>query len=184
MRRPIPSVSYLNECVDYTPETGALIWRVRPRRHFRSERVWKIWNTRFAGTPAFNIDAGNGYRVGCLDSTVYMAHRIAWVIYNGEIDEREVDHINGARDDNRMQNLRLVTPTENRRNAAIPRHNTSGFVGVGFRQSKGRWCAYITVDNRSRHLGYFSSKEDAVQARQEAERAIGFHPNHGRASCG
>ena len=181
--KPIPDREYLIECVELDTQAGSLLWKRRPVSHFKSKRAYSTWNSRYAGKPAFRTPNGRGYLVGCLDYQSLFAHRVIYTLVYGEVGDGQIDHINGDRTDNRPSNLRLVTPLENRRNAAIPRTNKSGVVGVSFRPDKGRWRACINVSDKSKHLGYFSTIEEAVSARRSAEKLLGFHPNHGRGQC-
>ena len=65
----------------------------------------------------------NGYITVTLNGKQLLAHRIVWKAFNGEIPEgMEVDHINTIRDDNRLENLRLTTPKENRNNPHTIKH--------------------------------------------------------------
>lgn len=75
-----------------------------------------------------------------------------------------VDHRNGNGLDNRRANLRLATRSQNGANSGLSRRNTSGYKGVSWRSDLGRWHSSIKIDGRSRHLGYFNSREDAAQA--------------------
>ena len=82
-----------------------------------------------------------------------------------------VDHINGDRLDNRRGNLRFANNAENMRNRTkLPAHNASGVIGVGWYKKTGRWKARITVNYKDIHLGYFTSFEDAVAVRKQAEK--------------
>jgi len=119
-----------------------------------------------------------GYRNGCIDGISLYAHRVAWALYFGEWPDGEIDHINHDHADNRICNLRSVTRAENLRNLPKMRHNTSGVTGVYRRKDK--WLAAIRVDRKLIRLGYFHSFNDAVAARELAERQYRFHPNHGR----
>ena len=93
-----------------------------------------------------------------------------------------IDHIDGDPLNNRLENLREVSPQESSRNLSIPRHNTSGCVGVQYtsnRHAKKKWRAQVTVDNRQIQR-QFSTREEAVAQRRAWEKEYGFHPNHGR----
>lgn len=75
-----------------------------------------------------------------------------------------VDHRNQNGLDNRRLNLRAATQSENIANARRRKDNTSGFRGVTFNKRVGRWAAQITVDRKTRGLGYFATAEDAARA--------------------
>lgn len=81
----------------------------------------------------------------------------------------QVDHINGIKHDNRKQNLRIVTNQQNHMNKGVSKNNSSGTVGVSFSKHKGKWRAYITLNDKQKSLGYYYKKEDAIKARKEAE---------------
>jgi hypothetical protein len=76
----------------------------------------------------------------------------------------QVDHENGFGLDNRRSNLRVATPKQNQGNARIRKDNTSGYKGVGWYKAGQQWRAYITVDKRLVHLGYFIDLTDAARA--------------------
>lgn len=159
----------------YDPETGRLTWL---RREGDSQGI-KYFNTRFSGKEAGRMDK-YGYRAIIIQGKDYLAHRLAWLYVHGEWPENEIDHINGIRDDNRIQNLRSVTHRVNARNLATPKNNTSGRIGVSWNRRDGKWAARIKNQGRLIYLGYFDSFEDACTAREAAEVEFGFHPNHGR----
>jgi len=75
-----------------------------------------------------------------------------------------VDHANGNPLDNRKINLRICIQKENLANARIPSHNTSGYKGVTYFKRDGRYRAYIKIDQKQYHLGYFNTKEEAAIA--------------------
>lgn len=91
----------------------------------------------------------------------------------------EIDHINGDGLDNRAVNLRLVSKRENNKNKRLQENNTSGFNGVSFDKKVGKWHAYVKINRKRRTLGYFSLKSDAIKAREDANRKLKFHSNHG-----
>lgn len=162
----------------YDPETGSLSWKQRPRSDFKSLRAEKAWNAKYAGKEAGYIDR-NGYRTVAIDNRHYFAHRLIWLMVHGQWPD-QIDHIEGNRADNRLHMIREVNETENKRNMAAPRTNTSGCVGVIWRKNRRRWQAGIVVANKLKYLGNFKSKTDAIACRKQAERDLGFHENHGR----
>lgn len=158
------NVRELREWFDYDCETGSIIWKRRPRG------------------VAIRDDAGcvNGrYRRICFKGVLYSAHRLAWSIYYGEDPgDCEIDHINHNSFDNRIKNLRLTDRRGQVRNRKLSKNNRSGYLGINLLKS-GRWRATIGNTTGRKHLGYFSSKEDAIKARKAAEEKMGYHPNHG-----
>lgn len=84
----------------------------------------------------------------------------------------EVDHINKIKHDNRKENLRTCAHIDNSRNVGIKKNNTSGIIGVSYisRERKKRWYAYININYKMKSLGYYSTKEEAIKVRLEAEK--------------
>lgn len=164
-------VQSLRELMLYEPQSGLLTWRERPRKFFKSDQEWRRWNTRYARTRAFNRNQ-QGYRDGMILRRTYREHHVVWALHHGDWPAGLVDHINGIRDDNRIENLRVVTRSENARNRRLSAANSSGANGVY--RHKERWRATITVS-----LGTFDTFDEAVAARKLAEAGLGFHPNHG-----
>ena len=177
------SVDKLRELLKYDPETGKLIWLPRPQSMFKTEKAGKIWNTRFSGKEALNtVSNHKGHFRGMILWATYSAHQVCWALHHGEWPEDQIDHINGDSQDNRLVNLRPVNTRENCRNQGIPKNNTSGVSGVHLRKDNQKWRAYINGDKGRVHLGTFSTKEEAVNARASALVKFGYHENHGRAT--
>ena len=83
----------------------------------------------------------------------------------------QVDHIHGenTRNDNRKDNLRIVTPSQNGMNIGLKSNNTSGVTGVSWRKDINKWTSYITVEGNDIRLGSYLNKKDAILARKQAE---------------
>ena len=84
-----------------------------------------------------------------------------------------VDHKNGDRLDNRKENLRPVTNSQNAMNYGVPNNNTSGYRGVALDKRlwrKKNWRARIVVGGKEIFLGYWSTKQGAALARKLAEK--------------
>lgn len=167
---------FLRELLAYDPETGVLVWKVRGRHLFTSDREHKRWNGRYGGKTAFSPNR-NGYLDGMVFRQMQRAHRVAWAIYYGVWPTHDIDHINGVRTDNRISNLRSVDRRANSRNQKLRSTNKSGVMGVC--RIRGRWRAYINV-KRATHIGTYDTFDEAVEARRQAERRLGYHENHGR----
>jgi len=170
--------------IDYDPQTGAMYWKPRELQHFAGDArsadiAQRKWNTRFAGKPALN-SLSNGYLTGHLNYVQVYAHRIAWMHYYGaDVDTgMYLDHANGCRTDNRIENLRLVTPLQSAFNLP-PRGTYSTHKGVKFDARRGHWYARIRVDGVDRSLGRFPDEETAAEAyRKAAAEHQGEHAYH------
>lgn len=151
--RLLPSRKELARLFAYDAATGALHWHNDGSRADRSDGKAIYREVRFFGQS-------------------WLAHRVVWKMLTGQ-EPDVVDHISGDKQDNRFGNLRSVSSALNSRNRALP-EPTHGVHGVYPQGS--RWKATAG----GRHLGLFSNKEDAVEARRVALDALDYHPNHGR----
>ena len=158
-----------NEFLTYNSETGDLIWKVRDRKHFPSDRSWKWWNVRFAGKVAGCIN-GIGYREIGVNGNNYLSHRLAWLLHYGAWPTNEIDHINNDPADNRIENLREATHFQNMRNRSSVKESTSKYLGVYWDKQHDKWKAQIRVDGTKYHLGYFTVEKDAARAYNEAAK--------------
>lgn len=133
-----------------------------------------------AGSEA-GADHGNGYVIVGIEYSHFYRHRIVWEMFNGPIpDGLFINHINGIRGDDRIENLELVTQALN--NSSIKRknlnvNNTSGVAGVYYCNTRNKWKADIIHNGRKYCLGSFDLFEDAVVAREQAEKEIASGKN-------
>ena len=83
----------------------------------------------------------------------------------------DIDHKNGkpTRNNNRKENLRIATCSQNQMNRGLQANNKSSVTGVIWHQRDKVWEAYITVNKKRIYLGRFANFEDAVKVRKEAE---------------
>ena len=119
---------------------------------------------------ALNI---KGYVHARCDGKKVLAHRLIWVWHNGPIPEGlQIDHINGVRNDNRIENLQLLTPRQNvaKGKAACKPGNLP--TGVSLSANRQRFSACIEHNRKNKHLGIFDTAEEASAAYQLALEAI------------
>lgn len=178
---PLPSKSRLRELFEYDWDTGNLIWKKRPLSEFKTVQAGRTWNARECGTVAGYIEP-RGYRIIFVGEGKYSAHRLVWAYHHYDPEELQIDHINQTKTDNRIQNLRPVTNTENNCNVKLRANNTSGCVGVSWSKRARKWHAQIKANGKRIHIGLFSEKDAAIAARDEASKRFGFHKNHGKAA--
>jgi hypothetical protein len=101
---------------------------------------------------------------------------LAWTIFYGVEPDGLIDHINGNPSDDRLVNLRVVTPRENSLNCKMSKNNKSGYTGV-YKTTQGRF----TVTYRGIYLGNFATFEEAVSVRQEKENECPYRTSrHGK----
>lgn len=170
---------YAHKRLSYDPDTGIFRWKEAGPEFFMTQRAFKTWNGRYAGTEAGNLDVTGYSRIG-FRGKLPLAHRLAWLMVKCVWPERFLDHIDGDKTNNRILNLREVDGFQNQRNCPKRKDNSSGVTGVSFKKKSGKWAANISLDGKQRHLGYFNTKEDAIAVRKAAERTHGYHKNHGR----
>lgn len=115
----------------------------------------------------------DGYiQINLLDGSQRKAHRLAWLYMTGEFPNGILDHIDGDRTNNKWDNLREVTYSQNSMNSRFRKNNTSGYKGVSFDKKYQKYEAYIWKQNKKTNLGYFDSPEDAHAAYAKASEII------------
>jgi hypothetical protein len=154
----------LRELLRYEEHSGVFTWMVTRTGKAR------------AGSVAGRL-TNHGYRQIQIDGRYYHAHRLAFVYMLGRWPEQQVDHKDGVRDHNAWGNLREATPAENGQNRRTQRNNSTGFMGVSFVASRGKYVAMIAVGRNRKNLGWFGTGDAASLAYQEAKaRLHGFQP--------
>ena len=142
----------LKEILNYNPENGLFYWKINKKGHVKSGDI-----------------AGSNHKKGYISIRIngkdYLAHRLALIISEHKIlPNKQVDHINGDKKDNRITNLRLVTYSENNQNVGRRKDNLSGFKGVGFDNRRKKWRSRIRANDKMIWLGYFNTPEEAHEA--------------------
>lgn len=146
----------LKELFEY--KDGHLYWLVNRGYH-------KV-KGKLAGTKEsrgyWQISIGRGH--------VYKAHRLIYLLLTGD-NPKTLDHINGDRLDNRIENLRPSTDSQNQWNKRIHKNNKTGVPGV-FKKRNSYW-AYVGLNNKRITLGYYKTIEEAAKVVSEAR--INYH---------
>ena len=111
---------------------------------------------------------GNGYlRVSVLGKYFYV-HRIVFMWHFGYLPN-EIDHIDGNKSNNKIENLREATHLQNGKNLTLRLSNKVGINGVRFDSDRRKWASSICINKKKKHLGRFANIEDAILARKNAE---------------
>ena len=101
-----------------------------------------------------------GYKVLKFDGTAYLEHRLIWAWHHGECPEF-IDHIDNDPTNNRLENLRPASFSENMRNAKLGKKNTSGVKGVYWCKAKKKWKAVLTYNGKQNYLGRYKDLAEA-----------------------
>lgn len=136
------------EDIHYDPRTGFMWWT-------------RGGTGRKLKTPIGTVSP-NGYRNVTLDGKQYKAHQVVWFLHHGEWPE-ELDHTNRNKDDNRIENLRVVSRSTQQHNRVMPLP-TSGIVGAHWNKRKQKYKSSIRINGKTIHLGYFNCPTSASLA--------------------
>lgn len=136
------SQSELKQILTYNKDTGIFTWV----NSGKGRNINKVGN----------IDSYGYLRIHILGKT-YKAHRLAWLYIYGQFPKNLIDHLDGDKSNNKINNLQDVTPLKNSRNKKS--HRNGHLLGTSFNKKCKKWSAQIRI-----HLGYFDSKEEAHKA--------------------
>lgn len=125
----------------------------------------------------FAID--HGYPVAMVNSKKTYLHNLVMDVQKEK--GFVVDHINGNKLDNRVENLRVISQKGNASNRVLSKVNTSGTTGVKWDGRIKKWIASIAPDGKTIHLGSFSEIGDAIKSRKQAEVKY-FEPLYNKAN--
>ena len=156
--RHLPPAAVLRDVFSYDPDSGILTRRKTGKAITRKDK--------------------ERYILVAFKKTTYLAHRVIWVIWYGSDPIGPLDHINGLRHDNRIHNLRCISPAQNTQNRKLQKSNTSGAKGVYWHKPKKRWAAQIKVAGKKINLGRYLTLEQAKEAYQQASKR--FHGEYGQ----
>ena len=152
----------LKSQLNYNKDTGIFTWMVSNNNKIK------------IGSIAGSLHKQSGYiRIAVL-GIQYQAHRLAFLYETGHMPEKVIDHINGVRADNRIVNLRDVSPTENNQNQKVCQvsNHSSKLLGVTFNENANKWQAQISRNGRNFYIGLFVDKSVAHENYLQKKREI------------
>lgn len=171
MEKDCPTGNEVKTLLSYSLESGIFTRLTRPARRTRVGEI--------AGSLS-----KTGYLTICIRGKNYYCHRLAWLLMTGSWPIEHIDHVNGDRIDNRWINLRAATPSQNQQNRLrLSVKNTSGFTGVYWSASTGKWAAEIKIDRIKVRLGYFDEPAAAHEAYARAKAVLHPYGPRESASC-
>ena len=164
--KALPTQERLKELLEYNPQTGIFT------RKITSSNAKK-------GSIAGGMNS-SGYNVISIDSKHYRAHRLAWMyVYGEDPSSFIVDHINRDQLDNRINNLRLVSPLQSSANTGKHSDRISNLPKGVYQQKSGNYQAQIHCRGKRHYLGTFASIEEAAKAYQrKADELHGAFASH------
>lgn len=164
VKRLLPelTVGRLRDTLKYCPSTGLFSWLKPP--------AYSVRRGDIAGCES----SADGYIKIRIDGTLYPAHRLAMLYIYQRWPEEMVDHKNGIRSDNRLDNLRFANNSENQQNrrSAQSNNKSSGLLGVYWCERVGAWGANVSLRGRRHHAGFYETPELAHQAYLEKKRQV------------
>ena len=166
-RKNISTAKCFADLFSYDDVDGSIRWLVpRPKRK--------------VGDEAGSIRSDGRYKTVhatiCGKKKRYYAHRIIWELNNGKIPKDMcIDHIDGNGINNHINNLRLVTRSENQRNSRLPKNNTSGQMNI-HKHNDGAFNVAVC----GKYIGRSKNIAEAISMRDLAQKGFSCHQNHGR----
>ena len=144
---------FLNQILTY--KDGQLYW-IASRKG----------GTATAGSLAGCKNSG-GYWHTRVNGSRYANHRLIFLMHHGYLPEF-IDHIDGNRENNRIENLRKASRQQNNCNARIRMDNTSGVKGVNWHKKTGKWTVRVQINKTRKCFGLFDDLELAQLVAVEA----------------
>jgi hypothetical protein len=143
----------VHECFDYLD--GVLYWKIKPAIRVK------------VGQPAGTLDKKTGYYRLNVDLKTYKIHSLIFLYHNGYLPNF-VDHVDGNKINNKIENLRAATRSQNCMNQKISTKNTSGTKGVMWHKRDKKWFVQLRVNSKCHSFGYYDDKELAELVAIEA----------------
>ena len=138
----------LKEVLKYNRNTGVFTWKKNLSRTAREGKSAGWYE--------------EGYICIQVKGRAYRANRLAYLYMKGEWPKHLVDHINRVKDDNRWNNLRHATNSQNNINSKKQKNNTSGYKGVSWHKASGKWSVGIGYKGKRQNLGLYNNIQEAA----------------------
>jgi hypothetical protein len=113
----------------------------------------------------------NGYRVIAYKGLRFYVHQAIFLMHNGYLPEY-IDHADGNNTNNKVENLRACTQSQNVANKRMQSNNTSGYRGVWWDKTKNKWTAEVWFNRKKKFLGRFLNKDEANEVAMLAREML------------
>ena len=147
---------YISEHIRYEKSTGLIFWKKEPGIGIKNIKDRRAGTTRLTKYDRY-------FRVKLLNKK-YLVHRVIWLLEYGVFPSGTLDHINGDRSDNRIENLREVSHFDNMQN----RENKRLGKNIGVLRIRKSWGYRIQKNGKTKIKSGFKTEQDAVRAREGA----------------
>ena len=141
---------------------------------YRNGHLWwiKPSGPRVKSGYQFGTDRRDGYRHGKFFGKRYLEHRLIWLYHYGNWPKDLLDHTNGIKHDNRIENLREATRKQNSYNRKSSKGASSKYKGVHWSKAKQKWVSQYTDGDKNYHLGYYNTELEAAKAYRKATEEL------------
>lgn len=164
------SIQQLKQLIIPDFESGKLLWS---DRNENTSSRHKSFNTRFANKPALDCYDGK-YLSGSIYNKKYRAHIVIYALYHGRWPDKQIDHINQDKLDNRVSNLREVDRADNQRNMSINTLNKFNESNISI-----TYNSKYRVRFGKKHIKTLDTLEEAVEVRDKYKEVLGYSQSHG-----
>lgn len=123
------------------------------------------------GNLVCNKLSSNGYNILGFFGKRYYQHQIIFLMHHGYLPKC-IDHINQNKADNRIENLRDVTVSENGQNSKLSKRNTTGIKGIAFNKARNQYVVQKMINKQSIFGGWFYKLEDAINCLNKINRSV------------
>lgn len=162
---------YSKKYLKYDPDSGDLTYKIASKM-----------NRIKPGTKVDKLGPYGYYRISLFverQKVDVQVHRLVWFMHYGAWPDGDIDHIDHVKTNNKIKNLRCVTPAQNMMNTGVPKNNTSGYTGVTWNKTAKKWQAQYIFKGKCFYLGVFNDKDEAAECVRISRLERGFHKNHG-----
>lgn len=152
------------------------------KEHFKYQDGHLWWTKKYSNMSRITIGTRfgtfcKGYVRGTFAGKLYYEHRLIWFYHYGDWP-MYIDHINGDRSDNAIENLRVATVQQNGFNRGGSTNTTSKYKGVYWNKRQNKWHSRCRSEGKQVHLGFFDLEHDAAIAYDKfAENIHGCYVN-------
>lgn len=150
---------YLKSVLHYNEITGVFTWKVSNSKKLKVGSIAGWYNTR-------------GYVQITIKNKKYTAHRLAWLYMYGTDPKAQIDHVNGNKEDNRIDNLREVNNRENNQNKTV--HRNGRLVGYSLHKNTKKYQARVNVNKKVIHIGLYNTPQEAHEAYVKKLKELGL----------